>query len=43
MKRIFLVDDHPLLRDGLIRLIGHKSDWQVCGEAASATDAVESI
>jgi DNA-binding NarL/FixJ family response regulator len=43
MKQIFLVDDHQMLREGLIRLIVQKADWQVCGESASAADAVESI
>ena len=43
MKRIFLVDDHQMLREGLIRLIAQKADWQVCGESASAADAIESI
>jgi DNA-binding NarL/FixJ family response regulator len=43
MKRIFLVDDHPMLREGLVRLIDHNDGWQVCGQAASAVDAVESI
>lgn len=43
MKHIFLVDDHPMLREGLVRLIDHNPGWQVCGQAASAADAVESI
>lgn len=43
MKRIFLVDDHPMLREGLVRLIDHNDGWQVCGQAASATDAVGAI
>lgn len=43
MKRILLVDDHPLLREGLLRLIGHNPDWKVCGQSASAADAVQSV
>jgi DNA-binding NarL/FixJ family response regulator len=43
MKQIFLVDDHPMLREGLVRLIEHDPGWRVCGQAASAADAVESI
>ena len=43
MKRIFLVDDHQMLREGLIHLIAQKTDWQICGESACAVDAMESI
>lgn len=43
MKNIYLVDDHPMLREGLLRLIGHKPEWRVCGESESASDAMESI
>jgi DNA-binding NarL/FixJ family response regulator len=37
--RILIVDDHPLVREGLIGLIGSQSDFQVCGEAAGMDDA----
>ena len=43
MKKIFLVDDHPMLRDGLIRLIGQKSGCHVCGESASGAEALDAI
>ena len=33
--RIMIVDDHPMLRDGLVRLIGQQSDMICCGEAGS--------
>ena len=42
-KRILLVDDHPVLRKGLVRLIDSKEDFVVCGEASSATDAMAMI
>ena len=32
-RRIFLVDDHPLVREGLTNLINGQSDLTVCGEA----------
>jgi DNA-binding NarL/FixJ family response regulator len=32
-KRILLVDDHPLLREGIAQLINEQPDLQVCGEA----------
>lgn len=40
-KKILLVDDHPLLRHGLIRLIDQQSDMKVCGEAETAGSALE--
>ena len=42
-RRIFLVDDHPVLRDGLRRLLEAESDLQVCGEAESARKAYDRI
>src|ERR1700683_1341192 len=35
-RRIFLVDDHPVLRDGLRRLLEAQTDFEICGEAESA-------
>ena len=43
MKQIYLVDDHPMLLEGLVRLISHKEDWQVCGQAVKACEAIEAI
>jgi DNA-binding NarL/FixJ family response regulator len=42
-KRIFLVDDHPLVREMLTYLINRESDLHVCGEAESAAEALERI
>ncbi len=42
-KRIFLVDDHPVLRKGLVRLIDSKAGFVVCGEASAAVEAMASI
>ncbi len=42
-KRIFLVDDHPVLRKGLARLIDSKPGFIVCGEASTAVDAMTAI
>src|SRR6266571_7087040 len=42
-KRILLVDDHPVLRRGLVRLIDSKDDFVVCGEASTAVDAMPLI
>src|SRR5215467_11919560 len=37
--RIIIVDDHPLVREGLIGLLGAQSDFAVCGEASGAAEA----
>ena len=39
-KRVLLVDDHPVLRKGLARLIDSKEEFAVCGEASTAVDAM---
>jgi len=41
--RVFLVDDHPLVRDSLARLINQQTDMEVCGEAEDADEALEKI
>ena len=35
VHRVFLVDDHPILRDGLAQLIEEDPSLNVCGEAAN--------
>ena len=40
MKRILLVDDHPLLREGLRRLIVADKRLEVCGMAGSVEEAL---
>lgn len=42
-QRIVLVDDHPVLRNGLARLIDSKEEFAVCGEASTAVDAMSLI
>jgi DNA-binding NarL/FixJ family response regulator len=42
-KRIFIVDDHAMFRDGLQQLIDREADLTVCGDAAEATKALEGI
>ncbi len=41
--RILIVDDHPLVREGLIALISAQADFEVCGEAAGLTEARQMI
>jgi DNA-binding NarL/FixJ family response regulator len=42
-KRIVVVDDHPLVRDGLSLLINREPDLMVCGEAGNSEDALAAI
>lgn len=42
-RKIFIVDDHAILREGLGALLNQSSDLQVCGEAANAEEALERI
>jgi len=42
-KTVFVVDDHPLLRQGLALLINREPDLTVCGEAANTQDAMKAI
>ncbi len=42
-KQIYLVDDHPIVRQGLIKLIEQEDGLEVCGEAGSVTAALEAI
>ena len=41
--RIFLVDDHPLVREGLTNLINEQNDLIVCGEAEDSAGAMTGI
>jgi len=42
-KRIFLVDDHPLVREWLTNLIHQQTDMTVCGESETAPHALQTI
>ena len=42
-RLIFLVDDHPLVCEGLTILINRQNDMMVCGEAGSAPEALQAI
>ena len=41
--RIVLVDDHPLVRDGLAARLAAEPDWVICGQAADADGALALI
>lgn len=42
-KKVFLVDDHPIMRQGLSQLINHEPDLVVVGEANDAQSALTAI
>jgi DNA-binding NarL/FixJ family response regulator len=40
-KRILIVDDHPMMREGLAQLIEHEPDLQTAAQADSAAQALQ--
>jgi DNA-binding NarL/FixJ family response regulator len=42
-KRILVVDDHPILREGLRQSIDRQPDLMVCGEAENAAQTLAAI
>ena len=38
-RRVLIVDDHPIVRQGLRRIMDNEDDLTVCGEAETARDA----
>jgi len=41
--KVFIVEDHPQMREGLRKLVEYEADFQVCGEAVDVRGAVEGI
>jgi DNA-binding NarL/FixJ family response regulator len=41
--QVVLVDDHPIVRQGLAQMISREPDMEVCGEAETAADALKAI
>lgn len=41
--RLLIVDDHPLVRSGIISIITMEEDLEVCGEAEDQTTAMELV
>jgi len=39
--RVLAVDDHPLLREGIVALLADETDVTLVGEAADGREAVE--
>ena len=42
-KTVFVVDDHPIVRQGLTLLINQEADLAVCGEAEEMHSALSAI
>jgi DNA-binding NarL/FixJ family response regulator len=42
-KSILIVDDHPMMREGVALLISREKDLEVCGEADTAPAAIELV
>ncbi len=42
-QRVYIVDDHPLVREWLAGLIGQESDLEVCGQAEDGPVALAAI
>ena len=42
-KKILIVDDHPMMREGLRGTINREPDLVVCGEAANANQALDAM
>jgi DNA-binding NarL/FixJ family response regulator len=42
-RRIFVVDDHPIVRQGLAQLINNEADLIVCGQGEDAYQALRAI
>jgi DNA-binding NarL/FixJ family response regulator len=41
--RVYLIDDHPLVRESLTNLIHQQPDLEVCGEAGTAREALNGL
>ncbi len=41
--RIVVVDDHPIVRDGLVAVLSTQPDFEVVGEASSGPEAIQRV
>jgi DNA-binding NarL/FixJ family response regulator len=42
-KSVFIVEDHPVFREGLVQILGMEPGLRVCGEAGDAEQALRDI
>jgi DNA-binding NarL/FixJ family response regulator len=43
VRRVLIVDDHPIVRQGLRQIMEHEEDLMVCGEAETVPDAMAAV
>jgi len=43
MTKVFIVDDHEIIREGLKRILNDEIDMEVVGEAGNGNDALKGI
>ncbi len=41
--RVLIVDDHPLVRDGLMRVLSQQKDLACCGQAGTAPETFTAV
>jgi DNA-binding NarL/FixJ family response regulator len=41
--RVLVVDDHPIVRQGLVQMIEHEPDLEVCGQAEDSHTALQAV
>lgn len=41
--RIYIVDDHPLVRHGLSQIVANEADMEICGEAEDSPAAIRGV
>jgi len=42
-RRVFIVEDHPVFREGLVRMLSAEKDLEVCGEAGDFENGIKGI
>lgn len=42
-RRVFIVEDHPVFREGLVRMLSTEKDLEICGEAGDYEIGLKSI
>jgi DNA-binding NarL/FixJ family response regulator len=42
-RRVFIVEDHPVFREGLVRMLGREKDLEICGEAGDYEKGIKGI
>jgi DNA-binding NarL/FixJ family response regulator len=42
-QKIMIVDDHPVFREGLVRILNQEKTWQVVGEASGRPEALKMV